>query len=88
MLTPLYKGFPDQGFIWDAALCTHMEVTCPDCGATCQHTEVEKLRDEEPPITVARRQTAFDASITSLTEMGTFAYMVELPCGHKIMTVN
>lgn len=64
-----------------------VEVTCPDCGATCTPEEIERL-DEDPPITVARRQQGFSGTITSLLEMESFAYVAELPCGCKILTVK
>lgn len=66
----------------------HLEVTCPSCGETVDGVAIEKKRDEEPPVTVARRQQGFSGTITSLTEMGRFAYMAELPCGCEVLTVN
>lgn len=63
------------------------DVTCPNCGATVEGTDIERS-DSSPPIPVARRQTAFDASITSLTDLGSTAYIAELPCGCSVLTVN
>lgn len=64
------------------------DVECPDCGETVEGMDIEKLPDADPDVTVARRQTAFDGSVTSLREMGNFGYMVELPCGCRVFTVN
>lgn len=63
------------------------DVECPDCGETVEGTEIQKI-DGQPDVTVARRYTGFDGSVTSLREMGNFGYMVELPCGCRVYTVN
>lgn len=61
--------------------------TCPDCGA--EHAAGSEERIGEPDTTVARRSTGFSGDITSLNDMsGSFAYVVELPCGCQIITVN
>lgn len=64
------------------------DVECPSCGATVEGTDIERKVDVDDDVTVARRQTAFDGSVTSLTEMGHFAYWVRLPCGCEVLTVN
>jgi len=65
------------------------DVECPSCGATVEGTDIERKVDvDDDDVTVARRQTAFDGSVTSLTEMGHFAYWVRLPCGCEVLTVN
>jgi hypothetical protein len=66
------------------------EVECPSCGQTVEGTDIERKPDDvdAPDVTIARRQTAFDGSVTSLTEMGHFAYWVRLPCGCEVLTVN
>jgi len=63
------------------------DVECPSCGQTVEGTAIERT-GEDPPVTVARRQTGFSGDVTSLIEMGNFAYMVELPCGCEVLTVN
>lgn len=62
------------------------DVECPNCGETVEGTKIEKAGD--PQTTIARRTTAFDGSISSLTKMENFAYMVRLPCGCEVLTVN
>lgn len=64
------------------------DVECPNCGETVEGTDIEKNKGSEPGVVVARRQTAFDGSITSLLNLGNFGYMVELPCGCDVYTVN
>jgi len=64
------------------------DVECPSCGSTVEGTDIERKVDAPEDVTVARRQTAFDGSVTSLTEMSHFAYWVELPCGCRVLTVN
>lgn len=61
------------------------EVDCPNCGQTVEGKDIERKKGET---LVARRQTAFDGAITSLTEMGNSAYLAVLPCGCEVLTVN
>jgi hypothetical protein len=64
-----------------------VKFTCPDCGE--EHQPGSEERIGEPSLTVARRSTGFSGNITSLNDMnGSFAYLVELPCGCRIITVN
>ena len=63
------------------------EVECPSCGQTVDGTDIERS-GRDPEVTVARRSTSFGGSITSLLEMGSFAYLVDLPCGCEVLTVN
>lgn len=61
--------------------------TCPDCGEEHPCGSGEKIG--EPSLTVARKSTGFSGGITSLNELnGSFAHLVELPCGCRIITVN
>lgn len=64
-----------------------VKVTCPDCGETCSSEEIERI-DDEPDVAVARRTTGFSGNVTSLNELGHFGFMVELPCGCQVFTVN
>lgn len=66
----------------------YFPVECPDCGETVDGRLAEKKKDADPGVTVARRQTNFAGDITSLTELGHFGYIVELPCGCEVYTVN
>jgi hypothetical protein len=64
-----------------------LNFTCPDCGE--EHPAGSEERIGEPDTTVARRSTGFSGGITSLNDMnGSFAFVVELPCGCRIITVN
>jgi hypothetical protein len=65
-----------------------IEIDCPECGETANAHEIEHIRGEELPVTVARRQTGFNGGVTSLHEMAAFAFMVRMPCGCEILTVN
>jgi len=64
------------------------DVECPSCGSTVEGTGIEQKIVVDEDVEVARRRTAFDGSVTSLTEMGHFAYWVRLPCGCEVLTVN
>lgn len=63
-------------------------ITCPSCGEEVNMYDIEQRKDRDLPVTVARRQTGFSGNITSLLEMKSFAYMIELPCGCEVLTVN
>ena len=64
-----------------------LNYTCPDCGE--EHPAGSEERIGEPDQTVARRSTGFSGEITSLNDMsGSFAFLVRLPCGCEIITVN
>lgn len=65
-------------------------VTCPSCGTECKPAEVERTGRKGPDldVTVARRSTGFGGDVLSLTELESFAYEVELPCGCTVITVN
>jgi len=64
------------------------ELPCPVCGDTVNARDIEKKRDQDLPEPVARASTAFDGSISSLTDLSGTAYMAELPCGCELIVVN
>lgn len=65
-----------------------LPVECPLCGETVEGAEIDRSpKDPDPP--VARRQTAFDGTVSSLVAMDSFAYVVEMPCcDRELVTVN
>lgn len=66
-----------------------IEVVCPECKTTVDGRDVERKPNSEPSLPVARRQLAFDGSVSGLTPMDDFAYPVEMPCcGATVVTVN
>lgn len=65
----------------------YFPIDCPDCGETVDGRLAERV-EKEPEVVVARRGTNFAGDITSLTPLGNFGYMIELPCGCRVYTVN
>lgn len=62
--------------------------TCPNCGEKHPCGSEERKPDRSAGIPVARRSTGFSGGITSLHELSGHGFVVELPCGCEIYTVN
>lgn len=61
-----------------------MKVECPACGEEVDANDIDK--SEADDVTVARRHTAFDATISSLVELS--PRRLSMPCGCEVVSVR